>query len=125
MIVFFADGENSRVEDYTSVGFRPPQKDEETSTIFIDNGSSEGRVSMQGLRRQNMGIGEGNFEIPIDQEFTLGFAFNPETSELGYSSKHDVASSVNVTVPRRGWVWTSYTEAEIVDNVSYADVAVS
>ena len=67
-----------------------------------------------------------DYLIPLDQEFTIGYAYNSDTSEVGYLSKHEIASSVAITLKSDGTpVWGEFVVAEIVDNVNYFQAGLS
>ena len=56
----------------------------------------------------------------------IGYAYNSDTSEVGYLSKHQVASSVAITLNSNGTpIWGDFVVAEPVDNVSYYQAIVS
>ena len=54
MVIFFADGMNSSVGDYHSMGYRPPVKDVTSNVALVSNGVSvgpDGKVTMIARRK--------------------------------------------------------------------------
>ena len=45
---------------------------------------------------------EKDFVFPLDQEFEMGYAYNDEANEMGWTTKHQVAGSFNVTLHSNG-----------------------
>ena len=66
-----------------------------------------------------------DFVIPLDEEFTLGYAFNSYADVFSWYTKHEVAGSVMVTLPSDGTpIWGEMRVAEPVDNVSPSDAII-
>ena len=127
MVVFAADIEAdgaSGFGDYRSIGYAPPQKDEienlQGETKFNNDAETgETSVTFTARRKLDTGDAEEDFVIPLDEEFTLGYAYNPESSELSFFNKHEIAGSVVITLPSDGSpVWGEPVVAEPVNNVS-------
>ena len=54
MVIFFADGMNSSVGDYHSMGYRPPVKDVTSNVALVSNGVSvgpDGKVTIIARRK--------------------------------------------------------------------------
>ena len=63
-----------------------------------------------------------DYAIPLDQEFYIGYAYNPYNSDISYYTKHNLASSVAVKLSSDGSpTFGELVKAEIVDNVGIFD----
>ena len=126
MHVFFGDGADSYFADYHSVGYKPPKIDDNQDLVSDPAHPPEmkndgEKITLVARRALDTGD-EQDFVIPLDEEFTMGYAFNGESHELSYSTKHDTAGSVAITIRSDGTpVWDSSIEAEPVNSVSNLD----
>ena len=119
IIVFHANKGESYVSDNTAIGYGPPTEDEMTNIKLVDNIPMQkmGHVTLVAKRKLNTGD-EADFVVPLDEEFTLGMAFNPETSDVNYASKHVDASSRSVYLYSDGepsiggWKWDEPAEGD-------------
>ena len=123
MIVFHADGSDSYARDYHSIGYGPPDADkqDDLDLQFLEYGDDERMTFV--VRRQRNTYDEEDTEIPLEEPFTLGYAYNSESADLSYSTKHQIAGSLDVYVYKNGEPSQKGTLIpEPVDNVGVLDV---
>ena len=100
---------NSRVYDKFSQGYISPaidaQIDVEAFFRFIEGGY----IKFTLKRKLDTGDRSGDFVIPLEQEFDLGWAINPDTNDL--LSKHGEAGSIRALIYQDG--------ADAFEDISY------
>ena len=101
MIVFHADGEDSYVGDYHSTGYAPPAEDDNNDLSAQSIDEKDGNVIFIVTRLRKTDDAEDT-EIPLEKNFTLGYAYNSRTSRLGYLGKHSTASSMETYLAEDG-----------------------
>ena len=88
--------------------------------------NDDGSITLIVKRELDTGDADDDFVIPLDQEFDIGYAFNPESNQLTFLTKHQIAGSVRIMLPSDGNpVWGDFIEAEPVNNVSEIDAVIS
>ena len=102
MIVFHADGSASYARDYHSIGYGPPEGDNYDDLGLQSLEFVGGGYMTFVVRRLRNTRDEQDTEIPIDEPFTLGYAYNPDSSDLSVYTKHQTAGSLDVIVYKSG-----------------------
>ena len=88
--------------------------------------NDDGSITLIVKRELDTGDADDDFVIPLDQEFDIGYAFNPESNQLTFLTKHQIAGSVRIMLPSDGTpVWGDFIEAVPVNNVTELDVVIS
>ena len=130
MLLFFEDDHNSYFADYHSIGFEAPKLDYHSQDLYKDPAQPpvfEGwHTTLVALRALDTGD-EHDFLIPLDQPFTIGYANNKDTNSLLYSTKHQVAGSIEITLKSDGTpvFGDSVVEAKEAEELSFIEKILS
>ena len=128
IVAFFGIDERSYFADYMSEGYQPPALDIVQSVTEHPQNTIEfeddGRVTLFARRLRDTDSME-DFMIPLDQEFTIGYAFNSYSDTMSWYTKHETAGAVQVVLPSDGTpIWGEMMQAVPVDNVSPTDAII-
>ena len=101
IVVFHADGEQSYVKDYLSIGYASPVEDvlQDYTDTSVDFDSADELVTV--FVRRALDTGDAlDFVFQLDTEFTVGYAYSSTSSEV--SVKHGTEGNIAVTLNSDG-----------------------